>query len=127
MKSINIRFRRSGQSDPNLALAGLRIEIEKRLKQLAEKNNIGTSMQGVGRLLQMLSDKELIGYEEKSVLLDMIGMLNSAVHGARIDRKSYAWAMEYGPRILKTLDIRLAQKKQMPRAAVRKQKTAPRT
>ncbi len=103
-------FQIIGDSDPNLALAGLRIEIEKRLKQLAEKNNLGTKMQGVGRLLQMLSDRELIGYEEKSVLLDMTGLLNSAVHGAKIDRQSYSWAMEYGPRIVKALDERISQK-----------------
>lgn len=112
-------FQIIGESDPNLALAGLRIEIEKRLKLLAENNNIGTKMQGVGRLLQMLSDKELIGYEEKSVLMDMIGLLNSAVHGAKIDSKSYVWAMEYGPRILKTLDSRLIKKVRTVRSSSR--------
>ena len=102
-------FQIIGESDPNLALAGLRIEIEKRLKELAAKNGIGTKMQGVGRLLQMLSDHELVGHSEKSVLIDMLGLLNSAVHGARIERRSYFWAMEYGPRILKTLDGKLGK------------------
>ncbi len=109
-------FQMIGESDSNLALAGLRIEIEKRLKLLAEKNGIGTRMQGVGRLLQMLSDRELVGNEEKSVLLDMIGLLNSAVHGARIDRQSYSWAMQYGPGILKSLDERIGGKDRSARA-----------
>jgi len=100
-------FQMIGNDDPNLALAGLRIEIEKRLIQLAQNNNIGTQMQGAGRLLQMLAAKNLVGNEEQSVLLDMIGLLNSAVHGARIDARSYSWAMQYGPEILKTLDEKI--------------------
>jgi hypothetical protein len=100
-------FQMIGNNDPNLALAGLRIEIERRLIQLAENNNIGTSMQGAGRLLQMLAARNLIGNEEQSVLLDMISLLNSAVHGARIDARSYSWAMQYGPEILKSLDEKI--------------------
>ncbi len=103
-------FQMLSESDSNLALAGLRIEIEKRLKILAEKNGIGTRMQGLGRLLQMLSDRGLIGSEEKSVLIDMTGLLNSAVHGAKIDSRSYRWAMEFGPGILKALDDRIDPK-----------------
>jgi hypothetical protein len=100
-------FQMIGNNDPNLALAGLRIEIERRLIQLAENNNIGTNMQGAGRLLQMLSGRDLVGNEEKSVLIDMITLLNSAVHGARIDARSYSWAMQYGPEILNSLDEKI--------------------
>jgi hypothetical protein len=35
-------FQLVGIEEPNLALAGLRIELEKRLKTLAERNNIST-------------------------------------------------------------------------------------
>lgn len=100
-------FQMIEETDPNLALAGLRIEIERRLKVLAEKNGIGTRMQGLGRLLQMLSDRGLIGNEEKSVLLDMTALLNSAVHGAKIDNRSYRWAIDFGPGIIKGLDQRI--------------------
>lgn len=95
------------QDDPNLALAGLRIEIEKRLKKLAELNNIGTKMQGMARVLDMLSKKQLINLQEKSVISDMIGLLNAAVHGARVDKHAAEWAIDIGPRILKSLDDRL--------------------
>ena len=97
-------FQIMADTDRNLALAGLRIEIEKNLKRIAEKNNIGTRMQGAGRLLQMLSEKGLIAEQEKSVLIDMIELLNDAIHGAKVDDHSFGWAMEYGPRILKTLE-----------------------
>lgn len=91
-------------NDPNLALAGLRIEIEKRLKILAERNGIGTNMQGIGRLLQILSNRNLIGQNERSLFADMIGLLNEAVHGAKLDNRAYKWALDFGPRLLKALD-----------------------
>lgn len=100
-------FQLVGDNDPNLALAGLRIEIEKRLKTIAERNNIGIRMQGVGKLLNILSDKHLIGKEERSILADMIGLLNKAVHGAKLDTRAYTWAMDFGPRILKALDEKI--------------------
>jgi len=102
-------FQIIAQDDPNLALAGLRIEIEKRLKRLAEQNNIGTRMQGMARVLDMLSKKGLITFQEKSVISDMIVQLNSAVHGAKVDEHAAEWAIDIGPRILKSLDDRLTK------------------
>lgn len=102
-------FQVVGSNDPNLALAGLRIEIEKRLKILAERNDIGTNMQGIGRLLQILSNRNIIGQEERSLLADMIGLLNEAVHGAKMDYRAYSWAMDFGPRILKALDEKIGE------------------
>jgi hypothetical protein len=34
----------------------------------------------------------------------MVGMLNSAVHGATVDISASDWAIEIGPRLLKSLD-----------------------
>ncbi|WP_321991483.1 hypothetical protein [Marispirochaeta aestuarii] len=99
-------FQSVATSDKNLALAGLRIEIEKNLKDIATANGIGTRMQGLGRIMQFLSDKELISWQEKSILSDLIGLLNNAVHGAKIDEKSFLWAMDYGVGILKSLELR---------------------
>jgi len=100
-------FQVVGLEDPNLALAGLRIEIERRLKQLAEKHDIGTRMQGIGSLVNTLSNRDLLGQEERSVILDMISLLNGAVHGAITDRRAATWAMDFGPRLLKALDERI--------------------
>jgi hypothetical protein len=121
-------FQSIGESDPNLALAGLRIEIEKRLKMLAEKNAIGTRMQGARRLLQILTDRKIVTAEERAIFEDMILLLNAAVHGARIDARAYAWAMKYGPGFLKNLDAKISPVKKMqpakktvkPKRAVRK-------
>lgn len=94
--------------DPNLALAGLRIEIEKRLNLITESYQINSERSiSVGRLLRILGQKELLSHQEQSVLSDMIGLLNGAVHGAKIDSRSANWAMDVGPRLLASLDEKI--------------------
>jgi hypothetical protein len=97
-------FETIADDDPNLALAGLRIEIEKRLQNIAEARNIPIRKQSVGSLMRTLSQENAITKQEYSVLADMIGMLNSAVHGASVDKRGVEWALETGPRLLKSLD-----------------------
>jgi len=105
---IEYSFLRLADEDPNLALAGLRIEIEKRLVALAEKHGIEVRGRGLGQLLRLLSDRSILGQQERSILSDLTGLLNSAVHGASVDQKTAEWAMEIGPRLLHPLDERVA-------------------
>lgn len=93
--------------DPNLALAGLRIEIEKRLKLIAESKGIHIRNESLGMLMKRLSNEEILSGQEYMVLMDMTGLLNSAVHGASVDRKAVDWAMEVGPRLLKSLEEKI--------------------
>jgi hypothetical protein len=97
-------FQRVAEEDPNLALAGLRIEIEKRLVSLAEKRGIDSRNRGVGYLLRLLGENGALQQQERSALADLTGLLNSAVHGARVDQDAARWAIEIGPRLLKALD-----------------------
>ena len=86
------------EDDPNLALAGLRIEIEKILRELAQSADIPIQRTSVGRLMRLLFEKEMLTKQEYSFFTDMIGLLNSAVDGAEVDKKATDWAMEVGPR-----------------------------
>jgi hypothetical protein len=97
-------FQLIATDDPNLALAGLRIEIEKRLKKLAEKNGIGTDFQGIGNMLRNLRNRNALTAREGDAIDGILELLNNAVHGARLDVKAAGWALEFGPRILKSLD-----------------------
>ena len=95
-------------NDPNLALAGLRIEIEKRLELIIQSNGIELKRKmGIGQLLRILREKEFLTVEQSSILADMIGLLNSAVHGANVDEKSASWAIDIGPKLLSTLDEKI--------------------
>lgn len=93
--------------DPNLALAGLRIEIEKRLNEIAVSHDIDIRKASVGRLLQVLKQEQILTQQESAVLADMIGLLNSAVHGAQVDKSSADWAIEVGVKLLKGLDEKI--------------------
>ena len=102
-------FQVVSSEDPNLALAGLRIEIEKRLNAIAESHDILVRNAGVGRLISILDQNQILDKRESSTLRDIIGLLNSAVHGADVDNKAFEWAMEIGPNLLFVLDEKIAQ------------------
>ena len=104
-------FQSIANRDPVLALAGLRIEIEKRLVLLTEAHNLnaGRRSLGVGQLLRLLAQAEVLTNEERSILADMVNLLNSAVHGAEVDPRAAAWAIDVGPRLLTSLDERVKE------------------
>lgn len=99
-------FQTIASTDPNLALAGLRIELEKRLVKLAESRQMNVTRTGLNQLLVDLNRRELIRNDERSLLADLTGLLNSAVHGAAVDPSVLEWALSIGPEILKALDER---------------------
>lgn len=101
------------QEDPKLALAGLRIEIEQRLRAIAKALGLNAERQGIGQLLRDLPQKNAISREEYSVLNDLVGLLNRAVHGMEVEPRAAQWAIDVGPRLLTALDrrVREAQKR----------------
>jgi hypothetical protein len=109
-------FQSIANRDPNLALAGLRIEIEKRLSSLAEIHGLNSRKpMGVGQALRALAQAEILTSEERSILADMVNMLNGAVHGAEVDTRAANWAIDIGPRLLASLDERISEAKQAAR------------
>lgn len=103
-------FEAVAAQDPNLALAGLRIEIEKRLQTLARAHQLNTGRpMGVGQQLRALTKAEVLTGEERAVLADMTNMLNAAVHGADVGADAAKWAIGVGPRLLTSLDERIAE------------------
>lgn len=98
-------FLEVASSDPNLALAGLRIELERRLDILARSRG-HVAPRGIGTLLRFLNEVQLINGYERAVLSDLAALLNSAVHGARVDSEAAQWALDIGPQILQALEDR---------------------
>ena len=97
--------------DSNLALATLRIETEKKLRQLAAKNNIPIQDANVEELCTQLLNKNIITRPEEAVLLDLIHILNNSVrmeHAGSTD-KILQWVNDIGPQLLETLDKKLVQ------------------
>ena len=95
-------------TDMKLALAGLRIEIEKELKQIAEINGIKNSIISLGKLTELLSQRELITRNEYALIRDIIVVLNKAVHSQLDDyiNEDFDWVFEIGLELLESLKQR---------------------
>lgn len=92
--------------DPNLALAGLRIEIESRLRDIASSRNISANNKSAGWLIRELRSHSTLRGEEISAIEDLLPLLNRAAHGAEVDERASRWALDIGTRILRALEER---------------------
>ncbi|MCH8041839.1 MAG: hypothetical protein IH977_16075 [Nitrospinae bacterium] len=92
--------------DANLALVGLRIEIERRLLSLAEKHNI-PNPRSMKRLINEIQLRAGVTDASMSGLAEIVEAGNKAAHGARVEDRVADWALDYGPRILAALDEKL--------------------
>lgn len=92
------------EKDPNLALAGLRIEIERRLVRLSELHGIPVRYKGIGQLLRALDERGVLTAMQTRVLSDLTGLLNSAVHGAQVSSEAASQAFAIAPELLGSLD-----------------------
>lgn len=92
--------------DSNLALSGLRMEIESRLKDLAEQNFKVVDRHGINQITRQLSEHGILSNQESSAILDILPILNKAAHGQDVDEKTHKWVIEIGPQILDSLEAR---------------------
>ncbi len=101
-----LSFLSVANQDPNLALVALRIEIEQRVRQLAERNDVN-SRQPLSRIVDQLRRAGILNDSSVSGLQELIMAGNSAAHGARVEPSAANWAFEYGPNVLAALDSKL--------------------
>ena len=97
--------------DSNLALSGLRMEIESRLKDLAEHNSISVKNKGINQLTRELSANGVLTDIESSAIIDILPFLNRASHGQEVDKKIHNWVIQIGPQILDNLEAQLGEQK----------------
>jgi hypothetical protein len=102
-QAIN-KLRSVAENDPNLALVGVGIEIEKRLLDLAEKHRIIARGKTAGQLLWSLRDVGILSSSVASGLQDLIALRNQAAHGAAVSSDAAAWVLNVSPSILSVLD-----------------------
>jgi hypothetical protein len=90
-------------TDPNLALVGFRIEIEKRLRELARNKGLDPSLT-LSAILRELRQRELLPSRVSSALGDLIALGNQAAHGVGVEPPTAQWVFEEGPEVLAALD-----------------------
>ena len=89
--------------DANLALVALRIELERRLRQLAAQHSINAD-QSLRRLFRQLQKQQVLADPILSGLDELIMFGNQAAHGADVDPRAVSWAQDVGPRVIAVLD-----------------------
>lgn len=94
--------------DPRLALVGLRIELEKRLRTLADRAEIQTKG-SLAAITRELEARAMLGPETGAGLRDLIRLGNDAAHGADVDADVAMSTVDFGPKILGILDGKLAE------------------
>lgn len=94
--------------DPSLALVGLRIEIERRLRRLGELAGIPRS-RSLAVLTRELESREVLRPDSAAGLGDLISLGNRAAHGTPVAPQAAYSAVDFGPRVLGILDAKVAQ------------------
>ena len=100
----NLRY-----GDQKLALAGLRIEIESILNEIARKNDLKIYNTGLSNITNILIKNELIDKNEKAIISDIIVILNKAVHSQleKYESESFDWVFDLGLKLLESLNSKL--------------------
>lgn len=79
------RYLELARQDPNLALAGLRMEVEILARNFAKGSNIDTTPRdSVGALLRRLLDTNTISTDQYGLAQQIVRLCNAAVHGTRV-------------------------------------------
>ena len=93
------------EEDPNLALASLRIEIEKHLRDLAAKKGIFVqNIVGVAQVTQVLRQQGTLDPKLDSSLSEIIALCNRAVHGAMVETEVARRTVALGEELLSLLN-----------------------
>lgn len=96
------------KADPNLALVGFRIEIEKRLRELASRNAIDDH-RDLPFVINQLHLRGTVPSTLLSALSDLIALGNKAVHGESVDPAVAPWIFNQGTSVLNVLDKFMAR------------------
>jgi hypothetical protein len=86
--------------DPRLSLAGLRIAIERRLRELATTKGIKKQPAQIRLLMKTLEDHSALTSEEASALHELLPLLNQAVRSQAYSKVAADWAIRFGPLLL---------------------------
>src|SRR5262249_47318430 len=99
-------------TDSTLALVGLRIELERRLGELAAISGLTGPLRGTGHLIRILSEAGVLDRDEASVIADLLPLMNKAIHSEEYSREAAGWAIQVGPKLLAGIDRKIAGKRQ---------------
>lgn len=93
-------------SDPVLALAALRIEIERKFKLLVDSLDLPIRNEwSISKLIEAIKKRELLSSEQVTALQKIISMCNKAIHGSSISKKEAREIIELAEELNRTFSI----------------------
>ncbi len=95
-------LREIAATDPNLALVGFRIEIEKLIRKMAAEYKLG-SKDSLKQAIKELEEKGRIAPGPASGLMDLVALANQAAHGVKVSPGAINWVLDYAPELFNTL------------------------
>ena len=89
-------------SDETTRLVLIRYEIEKELKNLCNKNGIDSFKMNIRYLVNRLQEEKVISNDAANLILDILPILNSAVHPNTINIRpeDFEWVNEKGIKLI---------------------------
>jgi len=92
--------------DPNLALASLRIEIERKSREIARQKDLRIADERVPlrQILQELHSKKVIASSEFQILNVIIDVCNRAVHAEKVDMATASQILDIGKSAISYLE-----------------------
>lgn len=104
--------------DPSLALAKLRIDIERELRRLAYKNDLPSDARrlAIPRLLQVLAEKKVVSGQLVAAVNSILPVCNEAIHGGDIPRETALSVLSVGADVLSLL-LQSQETDQVPSSA----------
>lgn len=102
-------IRKLAESDPVIALAKLRIELEKTLTRLARITLVDAQPSSLGTLVRKLTNHEIITSQVGKSLSNVISLCNRAIHGEHIADEDALTVVELGSELLEDLDWKIAE------------------
>lgn len=101
--ATNDAIKALAESDPVIALAKIRIELEKVLSQLARFNSVKVSGYALGALVNKLTNQEIISHDLGKSLREVIALCNRAIHGESISEEGARAIVDVGVELLEEL------------------------
>ena len=96
------------KTDPNLALASLRLHIERKLRTIAKRRQFDVKRLPLWQVLNILRDREIIGRSEFESLTMIINVCNKGVHAEKVDPDLALRVLNMGELALRYLDSKIA-------------------
>lgn len=97
-------IREVAKTDSNLSLVAFRIEVEKRLRKLAESFQIKSDKTSLVQLIRELQNKQVLPSEVASGLMDLVALGNRAAHGVEVSPNAADWVLDIGSSIILVMD-----------------------